>query len=99
SDSETVLFTLRIVDKEREGKAKLVQVARELAERALAVQKEGRGEGRVSDSVDVALVDRMLRGSCDIPEPELMYVVTDSTSHNALEMNGYPPWEIRLTEI
>ncbi|ORY45537.1 hypothetical protein BCR33DRAFT_849801 [Rhizoclosmatium globosum] len=98
SDSETVCLQYGLLT--REGrKGKIVQVARELAERALAVQKEGRGEARVSDSVDVALVDRMLRGSCDIPEPELMYVVTDSTSHNALEMNGYPPWEIRLTEI
>jgi undecaprenyl pyrophosphate synthase len=38
-------------------------------------------------------------GESGLPAPDLMIVHSTSCEHRPLELHGFPPWQIRLTEI
>ncbi|KAJ3299198.1 hypothetical protein HK104_009731 [Borealophlyctis nickersoniae] len=80
-----------------DGKAALVRVAQKLAQESIAQGKEK------SFSVDVNLVDEMLQKDAypevRFPEPQLIYVVGEGRTGEALELDGFPPWSIRLSEF
>jgi len=75
---------------EEDGKAHVGQVARQMA---VAVTEEGRF---TSDDINVQLVDKWMAES--LSEPELA-LVCYGTAHHYIELNGFFPWHMRLTEF
>ncbi|CAO3657787.1 unnamed protein product [Umbelopsis vinacea] len=73
-----------------DGKAHVAQVAKQMA---IAVTEGGRF---TSDDINIQLVDKWMTES--ISEPELAMICYGS-AHDYIELNGFLPWHMRLTEF
>jgi len=57
---------------------------------------EAAHEGHLtSDDIDIKLLDEKIESSSKITEPDLLLVLGGPY----LRLQGFPPWQIRLTEI
>ncbi|KAF9942095.1 hypothetical protein BGZ67_003105 [Mortierella alpina] len=74
-----------VVLSKQDGHARLAGVVRTLGEAA-------RQNRITSEDITTDFMDKEL--SYELPEPELLIILKDD-----LDMSGYPPWHIRLTEI
>ncbi|PCH33694.1 hypothetical protein WOLCODRAFT_160272 [Wolfiporia cocos MD-104 SS10] len=102
-DSTTPPFTLHIVSRES-GKPAVSQIANEILRRRL---REGTRDASGSDSFEASPasleqeLDAMLEGKDGFPSPDLMIVheIFPGRKRLPLELHGFPPWQIRLTEF
>ncbi|KAJ3190593.1 hypothetical protein HK101_008571 [Irineochytrium annulatum] len=88
-------ISVYVLDGEGDGKGAMIRAVELLA------AENGKGtrlvDGKVArDDINVARVDDLLN-PLRIPEPQLLYVFCGPT--DALTLEGYPPWQLRLTEM
>ncbi|KAI9204728.1 uncharacterized protein BJ171DRAFT_100375 [Polychytrium aggregatum] len=74
----------------KNGKQRIAQIASQLA-------NTRQQSGQTTDAAWLAEEIRKCSYETDVPDPQLMYVFGKIGS--PLQLDGFPPWEIRLTEI
>ncbi|KAJ7596990.1 hypothetical protein C8J56DRAFT_918845 [Mycena floridula] len=87
-------FTIYLLSSQA-SKESIASIARSLAARH-------RGQSSVDFSLSVSALSSRLEGPDGFPAPDFMIVhpLSPSTYHRApLELYGFPPWQMRLTEI
>ncbi|KZT72837.1 hypothetical protein DAEQUDRAFT_754878 [Daedalea quercina L-15889] len=94
SDPMPAPFTLHILSR-RSGKPAIAEVAN-----ALLRRRSAGGPSRSQTPLEVEL-GSSLEGDGGFPEPDLILVHHLHPSHTSdlLELHGFPPWQIRLTEF
>ncbi|KAH9837211.1 uncharacterized protein C8Q71DRAFT_757185 [Rhodofomes roseus] len=94
-------FTLHILSR-KSGKPAIAEVANALLRRRSVDRSSSRMDknDRQPASLETE-VTSLLQGDGGFPEPDLMIVhhMVASSTNDLLELHGFPPWQIRLTEF